>query len=91
MSTAYVHAKEALADNRGILVGFRDSDQLSEAVNLVLDHPERKQSLERASYAYAKDMTWPKAGERWAELMREGIAGARAANAQPRPFAFARA
>ena len=73
VSTAYLHAKEALADDRGILVGFRDSDQLAGAVNSVLDHPERKRSLESASYAYAKDMAWPRAGERWAELMREVV------------------
>ena len=74
VSTAYLHAKEALADGRGILVGFRDAAQLADAVNSVLDHPERKQSLERASYAYAKDMAWPKAGERWAKLLREVVA-----------------
>ncbi|GAC1613951.1 MAG: hypothetical protein NVS9B1_22970 [Candidatus Dormibacteraceae bacterium] len=76
VSTAYLHAREALADGRGILVDFRDSTQLAAAVNSILDDPERKQSLERASYAYAKDMAWPRAGERWAELMRGVVAGA---------------
>jgi predicted GH43/DUF377 family glycosyl hydrolase/glycosyltransferase involved in cell wall biosynthesis len=74
ISTKYLHALEALADGRGILVDFRDSDQLADAVNSLLEHPDHKQALERASYAYAKDMAWPRAGERWAELMYRVVA-----------------
>ena len=70
VSTAYVHAKEALADGRGILVPFRDSAAVAEAVNSLLDHPGRKHALELASYAYASDMSWPRAGEHWLALMR---------------------
>ena len=70
VSTAYVHAKEALANGRGILVPFRDSAAMADAVNSLLDHPDRKQALERASYAYANDMSWPRAGEHWLALMR---------------------
>ena len=63
VSTAYLHAKEALADGRGILVPFRDPPALAEAVISVLDHPDRRQALERASFAYASDMSWPRTGE----------------------------
>ena len=75
VSTPYLHAKEALADGRGILVPFRDSGRLAEAINSVLDHPDRKQALEHNAYAYAKDMSWPKAGEHWLALMRLILAG----------------
>jgi len=74
VSTPYLHAKEALADDRGILVAFRDPGQLADAVNSLLDDPERKKSLERAAYAYARDMAWPKSGARWADLMVEVVA-----------------
>jgi glycosyltransferase involved in cell wall biosynthesis len=70
VSTAYLHAKEALADGRGILVPFRDSAALAGAVTNLLDHPDRAQALERASYAYASDMSWPRSGEHWLALMR---------------------
>jgi predicted GH43/DUF377 family glycosyl hydrolase/glycosyltransferase involved in cell wall biosynthesis len=71
VSTSYLHAKEALAAGRGMLVGFRNSAELAAAVNSFLDHPARKRAFESAAYAYAKDMAWPRAGERWAELMEE--------------------
>jgi glycosyltransferase involved in cell wall biosynthesis len=74
VSTPYLHAKEALADGRGILIGFRDSGQLAEAVNSILDRRGLKQSLERRAYTYAKDMAWPRAGIRWLALMRDVLA-----------------
>jgi len=70
VSTAYLHAREALADDRGILVPFRDSAALAEAVNSLLEHPDRKQALERAAFVYASDMSWPRTGEHWLALMR---------------------
>jgi glycosyltransferase involved in cell wall biosynthesis len=70
VSTAYLHAREALADGRGIQVPFRDSAALAQAVTSLLDHPDSKHALERASYAYASDMSWPRTGEHWLALMR---------------------
>jgi glycosyltransferase involved in cell wall biosynthesis len=70
VSTAYLHAREALADGRGILVPVRDSAAVAEAVNSLLDHPGRKHALELASYAYASDMSWPRTGAHWLALMR---------------------
>ena len=65
-----MHAREALGEGRGILVPFRDSAALAQAVNALLEHPDRKQALERASYAYASDMSWPRTGEHWLALMQ---------------------
>jgi len=70
VSTAYLHAREALAGDRGILVPFRDSSALADAVNSLLEHPDRKQALERAAFVYASDMSWPRTGEHWLALMR---------------------
>ena len=69
VSTASPHAKEALADGRGILVGFGDAGHVTAAVNSLLDHRDRKQALELSSYAYAKDMPWPRTAEHWLALM----------------------
>ncbi|MGI0130175.1 MAG: glycosyltransferase, partial [Thermoplasmata archaeon] len=70
VSTPYLHAKEALADDRGILVPFRDSHRLAEAIKSLLDRPDRKKAIELSAYAYAKDMSWPKTGDHWLALMR---------------------
>lgn len=85
VSTRYLHANEALAKGRGILVGARDPGQLAESVNSLFDHPDRRHSLERRSYLYAKNMTWPKIGERWLQLMRQ--VASRSATSARRPAA----
>ena len=71
VSTPYLHAKEALADERGLLVDFRDPDQLSTAINSILDDHEMKSRLEHNAYAYANEFTWPKTGARFIEVMRD--------------------
>ncbi|MDP9265011.1 MAG: glycosyltransferase family 4 protein [Chloroflexota bacterium] len=71
VSTRYLHAKEALADGRGILVDLRSPDQLARAVNAILDDPELKRELEQKAYAYGKEMAWPAVGRRHFELMRD--------------------
>ena len=38
-------------------------------VNLLLDHPDRKQALELSSHAYAKDTSCPRTAELWLALM----------------------
>ena len=43
--------KEALADGRCIIVRFGDAGYVTEAVNSLLDDPDRRQALERSSYA----------------------------------------
>lgn len=74
VSTAYLHAAEALADDRGILVGFRDPQQLAGAVLSILDDPARKRSLEQNAYAYAKEAAWPKSAARFLEIARDVLA-----------------
>ncbi len=71
VSTPYLHAKEALADDRGILVDFRSPEQLSDAFNAILGDHELKQRLETNAYAYANEATWPKTGARMVEALSE--------------------
>src|SRR5437867_1435674 len=71
VSTPYLHAKEALADDRGLLVEFRAPDQIAEAVNRIIDDPKLKQRLEKNAYRYANQATWPKTGQRFLDVMQE--------------------
>ncbi|MGO8870913.1 MAG: glycosyltransferase [Acidimicrobiales bacterium] len=82
VSTAYLHAAEALADGRGILVGFRDSAQLAAGVITILDDPERKHAMEQSAFAYSRSSTWPLAAESFIDVAQGAID---AANLQARP------
>ncbi len=71
VSTPYLHAKEALADQRGLLVNFRSPGQVAEAVNSIFDDAALKARLEKNAYEYANQATWPKTGARLLEVMDE--------------------
>ena len=64
VSTPYLHAIEALDDDRGVIVPFRDSAAIADAVGRILDDPELKQRLERRAYAYGRETAWPAVGRR---------------------------
>jgi len=71
VSTRYLHAAEALADGRGLLVDVRDPAGLTRAVLAILDDPGLKAELERRAYDYGKEMAWPNVGRRVLSLTRE--------------------
>jgi glycosyltransferase involved in cell wall biosynthesis len=71
VSTRYLHAAEALADGRGLLVDVRDPSGLARAVLAILDDPALKTELERRAYDYGKEMAWPNVGRRVLALTRE--------------------
>ncbi|MGZ4206731.1 MAG: glycoside hydrolase family 130 protein [Actinomycetota bacterium] len=88
VSTPYLHAKEALAEDRGILVDFRAPEQLADAINVLLDDPGLKARLERNAYAYANEFTWPKTGIRMLQTLEDLTASLPAVRpARPRPGA----
>src|SRR3989449_3451208 len=71
VSTRYLHAAEALADARGLLVETRDPEGLARAVLAILDDPALKAELERRARQYGKEMAWPNVGRRVLALTRE--------------------
>jgi glycosyltransferase involved in cell wall biosynthesis len=69
VSTPYIYATEALAEHRGILAEFRSAESLANAIALILDDPEEKETLERKAYEYGRRMAWPNVGRDFATLL----------------------
>lgn len=59
VSTPFVHAKELLADDVGILVPPCDSDAIAEAVRLLLSVPEERRAIGARAHARGRRTTWP--------------------------------
>ncbi|MFX1340000.1 MAG: glycosyltransferase [Promethearchaeota archaeon] len=59
ISTPYLHAKDLLSNNRGILVKFRDSSSIAESVIGLLSNSELKKQIEKRIYNYTRNSTWP--------------------------------
>ena len=59
ISTPYVHARELLADEAGLLIEPGSSAAIAEAVNALLDRPERLAAMQRRAYARGRGTIWP--------------------------------
>jgi len=75
VSTAYRYAEELLADGRGILVDFRDSDGIYMAIRDVLRDEERRKEMEKKAFEYGKGMWWNVVAERYIEMFYEVVLG----------------
>ncbi len=67
LSTPYWHARELLADGRGILVPFRDADAIAHEICGLLDDPARHHAMRKRAYGLGREMIWSRVAERYAE------------------------
>jgi hypothetical protein len=67
VSTPYWHARELLADDRGILVPFRNSAAIAEAVCGLLDDPVRMEKIRHRAYETSRATIWPAVARRYLE------------------------
>jgi glycosyltransferase involved in cell wall biosynthesis len=76
ISTRYLHSIEALGEGRGLLVDFRDAQQLADATNSILDDDAFKSRLEHATYVYGRETTWPKSARAFLDLANAHVQSA---------------
>ena len=61
-------SEEVLADGRGLLVPFGESDAMAHATLRFLTDTAFQTETRRRAYQYAKPMFWPNVGQRYLEL-----------------------
>jgi glycosyltransferase involved in cell wall biosynthesis len=63
ISTPYWHAAELLAEGRGVLVPFEDSNAVAAAAIELLDNEVARHAMRKRAYLYARDTVWNKVAE----------------------------
>jgi glycosyltransferase involved in cell wall biosynthesis len=60
ISTPYWHAKELLAEKRGVIVPFESSHAISEAVLALLENDAERHAMRKRAYLHSRGTTWQK-------------------------------
>lgn len=84
VSTPYWHAKELLADGRGRLFPFNDSEALASQVIDLLSNPADRQRMRKRAYLHGRPMVWSEVGRGYVALAQEVL---NERHSRPRPIA----
>lgn len=65
VSTPYWHAQDLLADGRGLLAPFGDSQAIGSAISGLLSDHVRRDAMRLRAYETSRSMTWRRVAERY--------------------------
>ena len=65
ISTPYWHAKELLADNRGVIVPFENPEAIADAVLRLLDNDGERHAMRKRAYLHSRETIWPKTARKY--------------------------
>jgi len=68
VSTPFLHAKDIVTENKGLLTEFENTGSFSEAILKILRNPEGRKSMESHAYHETREMTWPNVALKYGEL-----------------------
>jgi len=60
ISTPYWHAKELLAEKRGVIVPFENPEAIADAVVHLMENDAERHAMRKRAYLYSRATTWPK-------------------------------
>lgn len=87
VSTPYWHAEELLAEDRGKLFPFNDSDKLAEAINGLLDNDAERNAMRKRAYLHGRSMVWREVGNSYLHMTESVM---RERRRMPRPITYSR-
>jgi glycosyltransferase involved in cell wall biosynthesis len=65
VSTPYWHARELLADGRGVLVPFGNAETIGNEIAGLLTDNARRRAMRKRAYTSSRSMTWGRIAERY--------------------------
>jgi glycosyltransferase involved in cell wall biosynthesis len=78
VSTPYWHARELLADGRGVLVPFGNAEAIGTEISALLTDDVRRDTMRHRAYAYSRTMTWAQTAQAYLTAFDAAQSGHRA-------------
>jgi glycosyltransferase involved in cell wall biosynthesis len=75
ISTPYWYAEELLAEGRGILVPWRNSDSISQNVIELLGNDTARRAMQKRAASYGVEMAWPSVARRYSQSFEQAVVG----------------
>ncbi|TJZ63132.1 glycosyltransferase [Sphingobacterium olei] len=73
LSTPYWHAKEMLAEGRGVLFNFNDDKKLAHILLDLFSNPDKLDTVRQKAYLYGQELSWNKLGVRYINLFERVV------------------
>ena len=73
ISTPFLHAKELVTPERGILAGFNNSISFEDALLKLLSNPKLKKRMEHNAYANTRHMTWHNVALSYNDIIKKHV------------------
>jgi glycosyltransferase involved in cell wall biosynthesis len=71
VSTPYWYAEEMLAEGRGRIVPFQDSEQLAGEVNDLFTNEVERHAIRKRAYTYCRNMVWKEVARQYLQLFED--------------------
>ncbi len=68
ISTPYLHAQDALSDDRGLLVNFEDAEDLVDKINTLAQNDTLRKEMEIRTYMYGRSITWREVARKYIQV-----------------------
>lgn len=71
ISTPFAYAKEVLSEKRGLFIKYRDQKSITEAIDFLFSHPDKRQRMEKLAYEYAKNSSFKLVAGRYLSVFEQ--------------------
>ncbi|MGZ4909521.1 MAG: glycosyltransferase family 4 protein [Halobacteriota archaeon] len=68
IATPYLHALDALADERGVILESGSSDEIAEAITMLISNDHLRREMEIRTYMYGRSITWKEVARKYRDL-----------------------
>jgi hypothetical protein len=73
VSTPFMHAKEVITEDRGILAEFNNPQSFSDAIIRILSNPDVRSEMERSAYSFSRNQTWQNVALSYMKIFRKYV------------------
>lgn len=71
VSTAYLHAREVLANGRGLLCEFKNPNSIAKSIEKLLKDETLRRSMAKKAYKYSRKFVWSNVAQQYIKLFKQ--------------------